>query len=249
MPKKRADILLVEKGLCESRSRAAKLILAGQVRVGPDHVVGKTSEMVQTDADLAVIKPYPYVSRGAEKLIAGLDAFPCDTMDIKALDIGASTGGFTDVLLQRGAARVYAVDVGYGQLHAKLRNDRRVICLERTNARNLSCEDIPEPVDLLVGDLSFISLRKVLPACSRLVQPGGRAYLLIKPQFEARREEVGKGGVVRNPEIRRRCVDEICAFATDDLGWDLLGVTQSPVKGPKGNQEFIAVFSVPREPK
>lgn len=242
MARKRADILLVEKGLCESRSQAARLILAGLVRVGADHLVAKSSELVAGDAPLAVAEPYPYVSRGAEKLLGGLEAFPWPLHGLTVLDIGASTGGFTDLLLQHGVARVYAVDVGYGQLHAKLRNDPRVVSLERTNARQLSAREIPEPVDLLVGDVSFISLTKILPACARLMKEHARAYLLVKPQFEARREDVGKGGVVRDPEIRRRCLETVCQFACRELGWRLVGTAPSPLKGPKGNQETVAVF-------
>lgn len=245
MLKRRADTLLVEKGLCESRSRAARLIMAGQVRIGSDHVVAKASEGVDPNADLIVLEPFPYVSRGATKLLAGLAAFPCFLEGRVALDIGASTGGFTDVLLQRGAKRVYAVDVGYGQLHAKLRNDPRVISLERFNARHLTAEQVAEAVDIIVADLSFISLTKVLPACAPLTGDGGRAYLLVKPQFEAKREEVGKGGVVRDPAVRQACVDQIVDFAASQLGWTHLGTVPSPIKGPKGNQEFITAFSLP----
>lgn len=244
MPRKfRADILLQKNGLCESRSQAAKLILAGRVRIGADHVIKKTSEMVADDADLNVVLPYPYVSRGAEKLLGGLEAFPWDVTDKTVLDIGASTGGFTDLLLQRGVREVYAVDVGYGQLHAKLRQNPRVISLERTNARHLTRELLPEKIDLLVGDVSFISLTKVLPPCAPLLADNARIYILIKPQFEAPRADVGKGGVVRDPAIRQACVDKITAFAEDTLHWTLIGTTPSPIKGPKGNQETIAVFA------
>ncbi|MDT8389257.1 MAG: TlyA family RNA methyltransferase [Lentisphaeria bacterium] len=244
MPRKfRADMLLLKKGFCESRGQAAKLILAGQVRIGADHVIKKTSDMVAEDADVRVISPYPYVSRGAEKLLGGLTAFPWDVTDKTALDIGASTGGFTDLLLQRGARQVYAVDVGYGQLHAKLRQDPRVISLERTNARHLTAALIPVNIDLLVGDVSFISLTKVLPPCAPFLAENARVYILVKPQFEARREDVGKGGVVRDPAVRQACVDKIVAFARDRLSWALIGVTPSPITGPKGNQETIAVFA------
>ena len=243
-PKKiRADLLLQIKGLCESRSQAAKLILAGHVRVGADHVVNKTSERIAEDADLHVVSPFPYVSRGAEKLLGGLKAFPWDVTDKTALDIGASTGGFTDVLLQRGIRKVYAVDVGYGQLHARIRQDTRVVSLERTNARHLTKELIPEKIDLLVGDVSFISLTKVLPPCAPLLGDDARIYILIKPQFEASRQDVGKGGVVRDPVVRQACVDKIIDFAEAALHWTLIGTTPSPIKGPKGNQETIVVFA------
>ncbi len=245
MAKQRADLLLVAQGLCKSRALAQKLILAGQVRIGTDHLVAKSSELLDPETELSLIAPYPYVSRGAEKLLAGLRAFPVELAGIVALDIGASTGGFTDVLLQAGAARVYAVDVGYGQLHDRLRRDPRVICRERLNARHLGPEQIPEPVDLLVGDLSFISLTKVLPACAPLLKPGAHAYLLVKPQFECRREEVGKGGVVRDPQVRERCVRTIVDFARTTLGWQALGTVDSPIAGPKGNLETIAAFQTP----
>lgn len=243
---RRADILLVERGLCESRSQAQRLIMAGKVRIGPDRVVNKASETVPEEADLRIDEPCPYVSRGAYKLLPALDRF-CPELPERCvvLDIGASTGGFTDLLLQRGAVRSYAVDVGHGQLHYRLRNDPRVVVLEKTNARTLSEREVPQPADLLVADVSFISLRKVLPACALLLREQAWAFLLVKPQFEARREEVDRGGVVRDPAIRDRCVNEICAFADQELGWTLLGTAPSPIAGPKGNQETIAAFRTP----
>lgn len=243
--KKRADQLLHERGLCESRTAAQRLILAGQVRIGDDFLVDKPSLAVDESAELQVIAPCPYVSRGAYKLLAALERFRPELAGKVALDVGASTGGFTDLLLQRGVARVYAVDVGYGQLHAKLRNDPRVVCLERTNARHLGTAEVPELVDVMVSDVSFISLEKILPACARLVRPGGGAFLLVKPQFEARREEIGKNGVVRDEAVRQRCVQQVCEFAERELGWRRLGVEPSPITGPKGNQEYIAAFAVP----
>ncbi len=239
--KQRADVLLVERGLCESRSLAQRLILAGQVRVGDDHVVHKTSDLLPENCDLRVVELYPYVSRGAEKLMPALDQCLPDAKDLIALDLGASTGGFTDLLLQRGARRVYAVDVGYGQLHQKLRDDDRVVSLERTNARDLNKTLIPEPIDVLTADVSFISLTKVLPAAAPLLKKSAWIFVLVKPQFEARRSEVGSGGVIRDPAVRRRCVKEIAAFVEAQLNWCLVNHLESPITGPKGNHEFILV--------
>lgn len=241
--KKRADLLLLDKGLCTSRTHARRLIMAGQVRVGADHVVRKAGEPLPEDAALHVVQPSPYVSRGAEKLLAAVQAFTPPLAGAVALDVGASTGGFTDVLIQHGASRVYAVDVGYGQLHRKLREDPRVVCLERVNARRLNRTLVPEPIDVLTADVSFISLRKILPACDPLLKPGAWALLLIKPQFEAGRADVCRGGVVRDAAVRTRCVNDICRFAEAELGWALLGTVPSPITGPKGNQEFMAAFS------
>lgn len=244
--KKRADVLLVEKGLCESRSQARTLILAGQVRVGADHVISKAAEVIDENADLSVFEVCPYVSRGAYKLLPALEkyltAIPPEWI---ALDLGASTGGFTDLLLQRGVSKVYAVDVGYGQLHLKLRSDPRVICREKVNARYLTAAEIPEPVDIITADLSFISVCKVLPAVNPFLKSGGWAFILIKPQFEATRAEVGKGGVVRDESVRQRCVRDVTGFAEAELGWTSVDVIPSPVKGPAGNQEYIGVFRKP----
>jgi len=243
--RKRADVLLVELGLCPSRSQAQRLIMAGQVRTGADAVVRKPGQLLPEDADIGVVKPCPYVSRGGLKLEAALSAFEPQLDGAAALDLGASTGGFTDALLQRGARRVYAVDVGYGQLHYRLRRHPGVVCLEKTNARDLSAELVPEPIDVLTADVSFISLRKVLPACTALLKPESWAFLLVKPQFEAGREEVGKGGVVRDEAVRRRCVREICEFALREFGWREMGVVPSPIRGPAGNQEYVAVLRTP----
>jgi len=245
--KERADLLLVAQGLCESRTLAQRLIGAGQVRIGADQVVAKPGELFPVTTEFQVAAPCPYVSRGAFKLLAGLEAFPLDVTGRVVLDVGASTGGFTDLLLQRGARRVYAIDVGTGQLHWKLRQDPRVVSLERLNSRFLDETHVPELVDLLVADVSFISLRLALPAPARRLRPGGRAYVLVKPQFEAGRAEVGKGGVVRDPAVRERCVGEIVAFAESALHWHHLGTVPSPITGPAGNQEFVAAFEK-REP-
>ena len=240
--KQRADLALVKRGLCETRSEARRLIMAGKVRVGADDLIAKPGRLVPADADLRLDRPRLYVSRGAEKLLAAIHAFQPPIAGRVALDAGASTGGFTDVLLQHGAARVYAVDAGYGQLHYRLRRAPRVVNLERTNARYLTPETIPEPIGILTADVSFISLTKVLPACARLLECDAWIMVLVKPQFEAARHEVGRGGVVRDPAVRERCVKKICAFAETELHWRRLGVIPSPITGPKGNREFMAVF-------
>jgi 23S rRNA (cytidine1920-2'-O)/16S rRNA (cytidine1409-2'-O)-methyltransferase len=229
--KKRLDVLLVERGLAESRAQAQALVLAGRVR-GYD----KAGTQVDEDAELDVEQPSPYVSRGGEKLAHALDAFAVDPSGRDCLDIGASTGGFSDVLLQRGAARVIALDVGYGQLHDRLRRDARVTVLERTNAREL--QELPFAPELVVADVSFISLRLVLPPALTLACPGWDAVVMVKPQFEAGRSEVGKGGVVRDTEVRRRVVRELAEAA---LAWggETAGVVDSGLPGPKGNREVF----------
>lgn len=242
MTKQRADQLLAERGLAASRTDAQRLIMAGRVTLASSERIHKAGQMLPLDADVRVAPAEDYVSRGAAKLLAALDAFTPDLNGTVALDVGASTGGFTEVLLRRGARRVYAVDVGYGQLHYRLRQDSRVVCLERVNARQLSVELIPEPIDVMTADVSFISLTKVLPACKPLLRPGAWAFLLVKPQFEAERHEVGKGGVVRDEAVRERCVAGIVAFATDSLGWQRVGVVPSPIAGPAGNRESVAAF-------
>jgi len=242
MSKQRADHLLAERGLAPSRTEAQRLIMAGRVTLGADQAVRKAGQLLAEDADLRVKPADDYVSRGAQKLLAALEAFRPDLHDAVGLDIGASTGGFTEVLLRHGARRVYAVDVGYGQLHYRLRQDARVVCLERVNARHLPASLVPEPIDVMTADVSFISLTKVLPACAPRLRPGAWAMLLVKPQFEAGRHEVGKGGVVRDEAVRQRCVEMILAFARERLGWESVGVIPSPIAGPAGNREFVAVF-------
>jgi len=229
--KKRLDVLLVERGLAESRAQAQALVLAGRVR-GYD----KPGTQVDDAAVVDVEQPPPYVSRGGEKLAHALDVFGVDPAGRECVDIGASTGGFTDVLLQRGAARVVALDVGYGQLHDRLRRDERVIVLERVNARTV--HELPFEPELVVADVSFISLKLVLPPVLSLAAPGWEAVVLVKPQFEAGRAEVGKGGVVRDVEIRRRVVREVAAAALD---WKAatVGVVDSGLPGPKGNREVF----------
>ncbi|API58020.1 TlyA family rRNA (cytidine-2'-O)-methyltransferase [Tardibacter chloracetimidivorans] len=239
MAKQRADQILVEQGLAESRTRAQALILAGLVYVG-DRRVAKAGETLAEDASLVVKgRDHPWVSRGGVKLAGGLDHFGWDVTGAVALDVGASTGGFTDVLLTRGAKRVYAVDVGHGQLAWKLRSDPRVIVLERTNARHLSAELVPEPIDIAVCDASFISLAKVLDIPLGFVRPGGRLLALVKPQFEAGPDEVGKGGVVRDPAVHRRVCEQAVQWLEQRGGWIVDGLVESPIKGPEGNIEFL----------
>jgi 23S rRNA (cytidine1920-2'-O)/16S rRNA (cytidine1409-2'-O)-methyltransferase len=238
MEKERLDKLLVDRGLAGSRERARAMIMAGQVVVS-EHRADKAGMQVPLDADIRVKgEDIPFVSRGGVKLAKALDEFSIDVAGQVAVDVGASTGGFTDCLLQRGAARVYAVDVGYGQLAWKLRNDPRVVNLEKTNIRSLTPERIGEAADLAVIDASFISLLKVLPPTLPLLKATAAIVALIKPQFEAGREHVGKGGVVRDPEVHRRVVEEISLFCADS-GLAVAGVVESPITGPKGNREFL----------
>ncbi|HVM22503.1 MAG TPA: TlyA family RNA methyltransferase [Sphingomicrobium sp.] len=230
--------MLVSRGLAESRTRAQALIMAGAVFSG-ERKLAKAGEMLAEDAPLEVRgKDHPWVSRGGIKLDHGLAHFGFDVAGAIALDVGSSTGGFTDVLLSRGAAKVYAVDVGTNQLAWKLRQDSRVVVLEQTNARHLTPEQIAEPVDIIVCDASFISLAKVLEAPLKLAKPGARLVALVKPQFEAGRGEVGKGGVVRDAAVHERVCDEAAAWV-ESQGWTVLGVTESPITGPEGNVEFL----------
>jgi 23S rRNA (cytidine1920-2'-O)/16S rRNA (cytidine1409-2'-O)-methyltransferase len=220
-------------------------VLAGQVFSG-ERRLDKPGQAIAADAPLDLRgASSPYVSRGGVKLAHGLDHFGIDPMGMVALDVGASTGGFTDVLLQRGARRVYAVDVGHGQLDWQLRNDPRVVVLERTNARRLSQNSIPEPIDLVVCDASFISLRLVLPAALRLTRPGACLVALIKPQFEVGKGQVGKGGVVRDPALHEQVCAEIARWLGEAQGWQVQGITLSPITGPKGNREFLIAARKP----
>jgi 23S rRNA (cytidine1920-2'-O)/16S rRNA (cytidine1409-2'-O)-methyltransferase len=229
--KKRLDLLLVERGLAESRAQAQALVLAGLV---PGHA--KPGDRVDEEVELELESPPRFVSRGGEKLANALDELAVDVAGVDAADVGASTGGFTDALLQRGARRVIAVDVGYGQLHPRLRDDPRVIVLERTNARAL--EELPFPPQLIVCDVSFISVRKALPPVLRLAADGWQALVLVKPQFEAGRADVGRGGVVRDPEVHRRVLREVAAAALE-WGAAPAAVVDSGLPGPKGNREFF----------
>ena len=238
MTKTRADMLLLDQGLAESRTRAQALILAGNVYVG-DRRVTKAGDLLADDALLTVKgRDHPWVSRGGVKLAHGLEHFDIDVAGAVALDVGSSTGGFTDVLLTRGATKVYAIDVGTNQLAWKLRSDERVIVHEQTNARALNPEIVPEPVDIIVCDASFIGLAKVLETALDFAKPGGKMVALVKPQFEAGRSEVGKGGVVRDPAIHQRVCDDAAAWI-ESKGWRVIGIEPSPITGPEGNVEFL----------
>ncbi len=238
MTKARADQMLVDRGLAESRAKAQALILAGLVFSG-ERKIEKAGQALAEDSPLEVRgKEHPWVSRGGIKLAHALEHFGWDVTGSVALDVGASTGGFTDVLLQKGAAKVFAVDVGTNQLAWKLRQDPRVIVHEKTNARYLTGEVVTEPVDLIVCDSSFISLAKVLEAALDLAKPDGRLVALVKPQFEAERGEIGKGGVVRDAAVHAR-VSEAAQTWVRTRGWDVAGLVESPITGPEGNKEFL----------
>lgn len=239
----RADVALVERGLAPSRARAQAMILEGLVRSG-DRRVDKPGDLIRVDAPLSVTGPdHPFVGRGGVKLAAALDAFAVDPRGLACLDVGASTGGFTDCLLQRGAARVWAVDVGYGQLAWSLRTDPRVRLLERANIRTLAREAIGDVIDLAVIDVSFISLRLVLPKMTVFVRPAGRIIALIKPQFEVGRGLVGRGGIVRDPALREGAVRDVTA-AAEALGLRCVGTIVSPIEGRDGNREYLLGLTV-----
>lgn len=239
----RLDVLLVEKNLCETRSKAQASIMAGEVFVNQQKV-DKPGTVVDVNATIEVRgNPCPYVSRGGLKLEKALRDFGVDPTGFVCSDSGASTGGFTDCLLQQGAKKVFAIDVGYGQLAWKIRNDPRVVCMERTNIRYVTPEDIGEALDLSVVDVSFISLKIVLPAIKALLKPTGQVLCLIKPQFEAGKELVGKKGVVRDPAVHIQVLENFLALA-NDLAFTICNLTYSPVKGPEGNIEFLAHLSL-----
>lgn len=241
VPKRRLDTLLAQRGLYESRSRAAAAVLAGQVRLGEDgRRAAKPGQMVAEDVSVEVAEPPPFVSRGGVKLANGLDSFGIDPGGRRCLDLGAATGGFTDCLLKRGAEAVAAVDVAYGELHWTLRQDPRVVVIERTNARSLTPEALPWQADLIAADLSFISLGKVLPAALGCAAARFDLLALVKPQFELGRERVGKGGVVRGAEDRREALVAIGRFAREELGLSVLGYASSGLPGPAGNRESFA---------
>ncbi len=239
MAKKRLDQLLVERGLVETRSKAQAFIMAGNVFSGEQRL-DKPGLQCKEDMSLTLRgQPHPWVSRGGLKLEKGLAEFGVDVTGFTAIDVGSSTGGFTDVLLQNGAAKVFAVDVGQGQLDWKLRNDDRVVVMEKTNARHITSEQIPDPIDIVVCDASFIGLRTVLPASLDLVKSGGWLIALIKPQFEVGKERVGKKGVVREPELHQEVCDTISDWLANLPGWQVLGIATSPITGPEGNVEFL----------
>lgn len=237
-PKERADALLVARGLADTREQAKRLILAGEVKTG-DRVIDKPSVKLPLDAPLAVKEKPKYVGRGGLKLEGALDAFGIDPAGWTCIDVGASTGGFTDCLLQRGAARVHAVDVGTNQLAWKIRNDERVVVKEQFNARHMTEADLGERVKLAVMDLSFISLTKVLPAVFTVLEEGGMIVPLIKPQFELERDDIGKGGIVRDPALHERAVEKIRKFI-EESGREWRGLIESPITGTDGNKEFLA---------
>lgn len=242
--KVRADVAVFEQGLASSRERAQALILAGQVLSG-DKPVSKAGDLLPAGAVLRLRgEPMPYVSRGGLKLAHAIEVFKMDVAGVVAVDIGASTGGFTDCLLQRGAARVYCIDVGHGQLDWKVASDPRVVVIDRTNIRHMPAERIPERCALAVIDVSFISLRLVLPALPNLLVPGAPALVLVKPQFEVGREKVGKGGIIRDEDDRRQAVVDV-AVAAAALGMAVLGETTSPITGGKGNVEFLLHLRLP----
>jgi 23S rRNA (cytidine1920-2'-O)/16S rRNA (cytidine1409-2'-O)-methyltransferase len=237
--KRRLDQLLVDRGLVESRTKAQGLIMAGKV-YSETRRLDKSGQQVSEEIPIEIKgQDHPWVSRGGLKLVQGIETFDIDPDGLICLDVGASTGGFTDVLISGGAAKVYAVDVGHGQLAWKLRQDDRVIVLERTNARNLTADQIPDPIDLIVCDASFIGLQTVLPAAMTLAAPGARLVALIKPQFEVGKGRVGKGGVVREPELHDEVCEKIRVWLESQPGWSVLGITESPIKGPEGNREFL----------
>ncbi len=241
--KERLDKLMVIRGLVETRTKAQALILAGQV-FSKEQRLEKAGLEVLVDIELTIREPLPYVSRGGLKLAAALDHFQVDVRDLLCLDIGASTGGFTDCLLQRGARRVVALDVGHGQIDWKLRQDPRVEVRENVNARYLRPDEFSERFDLVVADVSFISLTRILPVVPALIRPGATIINLIKPQFEVGREEVGRGGIVRDEAAQLRVVGEISRFV-ETLGWRCVGVIDSPIFGADGNREFLGCFISP----
>ncbi len=241
--KRRVDELLVERALAEDIDEARRLVMAGKVRTGPDSVVGRASDLLSEDTPLQVDIPCPYVSRGAFKILAAIERLAPDLSGRTAIDLGASTGGFTDLLLQKGAKRVFAVDVGSGLLHWKLRGDPRVSLLEGVNARRLEASQVTEPCQILTCDVAFISATAVLPAAAPFLAPGALAFVLVKPQFEVSRDKVGDG-VVRDPQIREDAIVGVLEFCRKQLGWELIERNPSPLKGPKGNVEEVAVFRI-----
>ena len=242
MKKIRADLLLCERGHFETPDEAARFIMAGKVRLNADMLLRKPSEMLDPETPLLVDSALEYVSRGAFKLVEALEQFLPDLTGKTALDIGASTGGFTDVMLRHGAGKVYATDVGKGLLHGKLRNDPRVAVREGINIKNLTEDEVPDPVDVVTADVSFISVTKALEPADKLMAPGAYAFILVKPQFEAPKRDVPPGGVVTDENVRQAAIEKVVTFATETLHWENLAVLPSPIKGPKGNQEYVAVF-------
>ncbi len=239
MAKTRLDVALVERGLAETRAAAQRLVMAGLVFSG-DRRLDKAGHTIAAEMPIEVRgQPHPYVSRGGLKLEKALDHFAIPVVGRVALDVGASTGGFTDLLLQRGAAKVYAIDVGTNQLAWKLRSDPRVVSMEKTNIRAITRAQVPEPIDVIVCDASFIGLRTALPAALALAAPGAHLAALIKPQFEVGKGRVGKGGIVRDPALHEEVCSTISEWLAAQSGWSVLGVTASPIEGAEGNKEFL----------
>lgn len=242
MARQRLDLILVQKGLCPSREQAKRLIMAGEVMLG-DEVITKPGWLVRQDAQLRIKEPPRFVSRGGLKMEGALEHFGISVQDFVALDVGASTGGFTDCLLQRGAAKVYAFDVGTNQMVWKLRSDPRVVCRENFNVRHMQPGDVPEQVDIIVADVSFISLTLVLPGALSALKPGGQALVLVKPQFELSREQIGKGGIVREPELHEKACQRVRDFVAAQPSLEWRGITESSIQGTDGNREFLAWFA------
>ncbi|MEW6033862.1 MAG: TlyA family RNA methyltransferase [Chloroflexota bacterium] len=245
MAKRRIDSLMVERGLAETRSQAQALLMAGKVMVG-DRTITKAGTLVPEEVELSLRESLPYVSRGGIKLAHALDEFHIDVASMVAVDIGASTGGFTDCLLQRGAARVYAVDVGRGQMDHRLRQDPRVVLMERVNARYPFL--LPEKANIATIDVSFISATRVIPSAASVLKPGSPVVVLLKPQFEARREEVGKGGIIKDPQLHARVLGRFIVWAVDHR-FRLRGLVPSPIAGASGNQEFLVLLTTPPAPQ
>lgn len=245
MKKIRADALLCERGHFETPDEAARFIMAGKVRLNPDMLLKKPSELLDPETPLLVDSELEYVSRGAFKLIEALEKHLPDLRGKICLDIGASTGGFTDVMLRHGAEKVYAVDVGKGLLHGKLRNDPRVAVREGINVKMLNREQVPDAIDVTTADVSFISVTQALGPADALMKSGAAAFILVKPQFEAPKHEVPPGGVVTDENVRAAMVEKVKTFARERLNWTCEDVMPSPIKGPKGNQEYVAVFRKP----
>ncbi len=235
-------MLLFRNGLAESRERARRMVMEGKVRTGSDRLVAKPSDLLPEDTVFIVEPDRDFVGRGAYKLLPAIERHPPPRIPFVAADIGASTGGFCDVLLRSGAARIYAVDSGRGQLHQKIRSRPEIVCMEETNARHLDEAMIREKIDVLTMDVSFISVKKILPSVALLLAEEAMVYVLVKPQFEAERKEVGKGGVVKDPEVIERCVRDVANFAVANFGWIFLESIPSPITGPKGNREQMLVF-------
>lgn len=242
MARIRLDLALVQRGLVPSREQAKRLIMAGEVLLG-EEIVTKPGWLVRQDAVLRVKEPPRFVSRGGFKLEGALEYFAIKVEGCVAMDVGASTGGFTDCLLQRGASKIYAFDVGTNQMVWKLRSDPRVVCRENFNVRHLTAADVPETVDLIVADVSFISLTLVLPGALSVLRAGGQALVLVKPQFELTREEVGKGGIVREPELHAKACERIRGFVQNQVDLEWRGLVESSIQGTDGNREFLAWFA------